>query len=127
MVRRWATAVLALTAVVLSAGTFAYRYTYGSWWQSPQRIPYCGRTYVPGTPDLSLADVRQRVSRTALPGGAADPLVSIGKTPPVVGADMLAAVTPEAQRQQLGTPCAMALYLKTGNDHYMAYGLSGGP
>jgi len=127
MVRRWATAVLALTAVLLIAGTFAYRYTYGSWWQAPQRIPYCGRTYMPGTPDLSLAEIRQAVSQTGLPGGAPGPLVSIGKTPPVVGADMLAAVTPEARRQQLGIPCAMALYLKTGDDQYRAYGLSGGP
>lgn len=127
MVRRWATAVLALAAVLLVAGTGAYRYTYGSWWQSPQRIPYCGRTYMPGASDLSLADIRQRASRTALSGEASDPLISIGKTPPVFGADMLAVVTPEAQRQQLGIPCTMALYLKTGNDQYRAYGLSGGP
>lgn len=127
MVRRWATAALAVTAVVLIGGAFAYRYTYGSWWQAPQRIPYCGRTYMPGTPDLSLAEIRQRASQTGLPGDAPDPLVSIGKTPPIVGQDMLAAVTPEAQRQQLGIPCTMALYLKTSDDRYTAYGLSGGP
>ena len=40
---------------------------------------------------------------------------------------MLAAVAPESQRQKLRVPCAMGIYLKTGDDSYAAYIISGGP
>jgi len=120
-------AVLALVGALLIVTTVAYRFAYGTWWQAPERIPYCNRTYVAGTPDLSLADIRRRESRTALPGDKPYPVMTIGKTPPILGAEMLAAVTPESQRQKLRVPCAMGIYLKTGDDSYAAYGISGGP
>lgn len=118
---------LALVGAVLVVATVAYRLAYGTWWQAPERITYCDRTYMAGPHGLTLAAVRARESHTALPGDEPYPVVTIGKTPPLVGAEMLAAVTPEAQRQKLGVPCAMGIYLKTGDDAYTAYGLSGGP
>jgi hypothetical protein len=54
-------------------------------------------------------------------------LAIIGKAPPIVGAEMLAVVTPEVERHKHQVPCTMALYLKTGEDAYTAYGLTGGP
>ena len=126
MMRRTGLTLAVLVGVLLVVSTSAYRYVYGSWWQTPERIPYCGRTYVAGTAGLTLADVRTRESKTALPGDRPYPLVSIGSAPPVVGGEMLAAVTPESQQRKSGVPCAMGLYLKTG-DRYTAYGITGGP
>lgn len=127
MMRRW---VLVVSASVVALGlgtTVAYRYAYGTWWEAPQRVPFCGRTYLAGTQGLSLADIRRRESQTALPGDKPYPVVGIGRTPPIVGAQMLAALTPEAQRKKLGVPCTMGLYLQTRDGSYTAYGLSGGP
>jgi hypothetical protein len=125
--RRWLRAVLVLVGTLLIVTTAAYRYAYGTWWRAPERIPYCGRTYIAVTPHLSLADIRQRESQTSLPGDQPYAVVPIGKAPPIVGAEMLAAVTPVAQREKLGVPCAMGLYVKTGDDQYTSYGITGGP
>ncbi|AXG12152.1 hypothetical protein [Intrasporangium calvum] len=125
--RRWLRAVLVLVGTLLIVTTAAYRYAYGTWWQAPERIPYCGRTYIAVTPHLSLADIRQRERQTSLPGDQPYAVVPIGKAPPIVGAEMLAAVTPVAQREKLGVPCAMGLYVKTGDDQYTSYGITGGP
>ena len=62
-----------------------------------------------------------------MPGDQPYPVVPIGKVPPVVGAEMLAAVAPQARREELGVPCAMGLYVQTGDDQYTAYGILGGP
>ncbi|GAA6527624.1 hypothetical protein IDVR_34220 [Intrasporangium sp. DVR] len=119
--------MLIFVGTLLMVTTATYRYAYGTWWQAPARIPYCGRTYIPVTAHLSLAEVRQRESQTALPGDQPYAVVPIGKAPPVLGAKMVAAVTPEAQREKLGVPCAMGLYVKTGDDEFTAYGITGGP
>lgn len=92
-----------------------------------RRGSLCGRTYLPASRGLSLVDVRARESRTALPGDRPYPVVAIGKVPPAVGAELLAAVTPEARRQRLGVPCTMTVYLRTSSDMYTAYGIIGGP
>jgi hypothetical protein len=127
MMRRWILVLSSLAGALLIVTTVAYRYAYGTWWQAPERVPYCGRTYLAGTQDLSLADIRQRQSQTALPGDKPYPVVSIGKTPPIVGAEMLAAVTPQAEREKLGLPATMGLYLQTKDGSYTANSLSGGP
>ena len=125
--RKWLRAVLALIGTLVVVATIAYRYAYGTWWQAPERIPYCDRTYIAVAPHLSLGDIRQRESQTSLPGDQPYPVVTIGKAPPIVGAEMLAAVTPQARREQLGVPCTMGLYVQTGDDQYTAYGITGGP
>ena len=127
LVRRTGLLVAGVLAVLLLAGTLAYRYAYGSWWQAPQRIGYCGRTYAVGSSGLTLADVRARERETALPGDHPYPLVSIGRVPPVVGGQLLAALAPVTQRGRFGVPCTMVLYLRTGDDRYTAYAIVGGP
>lgn len=127
MMRRSGLTVAGLLGVLLVASTVGYRAVYGSWWQTPTRISYCGRTYVAAKAGLSLADVRTLESHTALPGDSPYPIVSIGSAPPVVGGQLLAALSPEAQRRKLGVPCTMGLYLKTGGDTYTAFGITGGP
>lgn len=72
-------------------------------------------------------EIEELESRTALPGDAPYPVVTVGKVPPILGQPLLAAVTPEAARRGLGLPCAMAVHLKTGADTYTSYGISGGP
>ena len=125
--RRAVWVLSSLAGALLIVTTVAYRYAYGTWWQAPERIPYCGRTYLAGTRGLSLAEIRQRESQTSLPGDKPYPVVGIGKAPPLFGAQMLAALTPDEQRTRLGVPCTMGLYVKTGDGSYTAYGLSGGP
>jgi hypothetical protein len=125
MKRRLAGMVIALMVVLAAGGTLAYRKAYGTWWQTPERLTYCARTYLRGTPALSHAAIVN--FKEALPGAAPYPVVTVGKVPPLVGQPLLAAVTPKAIRGSAGLPCAMAVYLKTGRDAYTAYGLSGGP
>ena len=121
-----AAAVVALSLVVAAAGTVGYRHAYGTWWQTPQRIGYCDRTYLGGTATISGAELRDRESATALPGDAPYALRVVGKVPPIVGQPLLAVVTPAARRTP-GMPCTMGVYLQNGPDSYLAYGLSGGP
>ncbi len=119
--------LLTVLVLVPAGATLAYREAYGSWWQTPDRLGYCGRTYLRGTADLTRAEVSRNTSATALPGDSPYPLVNVATVPPVVGQPLLAAVTPQAERQRLDLPCAMVVYLKTGSDAYTAFGLSGGP
>lgn len=116
-----------IAGAMLMLTTVAYRSAYGSWWQAPERISYCGRTYLLGTTDLSLADIQERLGQAGLSDDGSNRLAVVGKAPPIIGPPMLAVVTPEEERQKHGVPCTMALYLETGEDEYTAYGLSGGP
>jgi len=123
--------VLMLSLVVVAAclfGLTAYRVTYGTFafWTEPPRIRWCGRDYLPshGTV-LTHAEVEQQ--RAALPGDQPYPMVQVAKLPPVVGAPVLASVTPPATRDRLHVPCAMIVYLQVGPDAYRPYVLSGGP
>ena len=127
MKHRPASIGVALIMIVTAGGTLGYRKAHGTWWQTPQRIDYCERTYLLGTPSLGRAVIEKRESTTALPGDAPYPMVTVGRVPPIVGQPLLAVVTPEAVRRRLDLPCSMGVYLKTGADTYAAYGLSGGP
>ncbi|MHB8187946.1 MAG: hypothetical protein ACYDDU_18135 [Dermatophilaceae bacterium] len=130
MGHRLAGIVVALIIIVAAVGTLGYRKAYGTWWQTPQRIAYCERTYETGNgPAVSRADIEKRESKTALPGDAPYPVVTVGKVPPIVGQPLVAAVTPEAARHKFDppVPCAMGVYLKTGADAYIHYGILGGP
>ena len=105
----------------------AYQQTYGAWWQTPDRVSYCERTYRSSTPGLSLDVIKNRESKTSLTGDPPYPVTTVGKVPPVVGRPLLAPVTPAERRRQLDVPCSMGVYLKTGPDTYTAYTLIGGP
>ena len=127
MLRRTGLVVACVLGVLLVGSSVAYRMAYGSWWRTPTRFPYCGRTYLAGASDLTRAAVKTRELRAALQGDPPHPLVRIGSAPPLVGGQLLAAVTPQAERAKLGVPCAMTVYLKSSGDRYTAYGISGGP
>lgn len=119
--------VVVVLVVVVAGATLAYKQTYGTWWQTPDRVSYCERTYGSATPGLSLDAIENRESKTALPGDTPYPVTTVGKVPPVIGRPLLAAVTPAERRRQLGAPCSTQVYLKTGTDTYTAYTLLGGP
>ena len=97
-------------------GTF---YTAGA----PPRVLYCDRTYYPGNPDRidTLAHVTSILSANGMSG-----LTRIGSTPsglPIV-ASVMSAETKAAFSTRV---CAMEIWVRTGADAYVAYGISGGP
>ena len=55
-------------------------------------------------PAPSRAQIGKSESRTALPGDAPYPVVTVSKVPPIVGQPLLAAGTPEVARRQLEPP-----------------------
>jgi hypothetical protein len=134
--------VVALVMATLTT-VFAYRYAYGTfgWWHGPERISWCGRTYLPGngTP-LTRAAIEQQ-ERDALTAqletmnpamramyvrghpNDSPPLTEVARVPPLVGGMLLASGTGTGR----GTPCAMVVYLEVDPDAYRTYGLSGGP
>jgi len=120
---------VALVVAVIGAASVAYRRAYGTWWQTPQRISFCDRTYVAAESPVLLtrAEVESRagslwaitdVDRTLRVVATVPPL-------PVVGKPVLAVVAPPLARQDKGLPCAMALYLQMGADRYVPFLLSG--
>lgn len=128
MLRRAAWVVAVALALACVSAAFAYRAAYGTfaWWRPPARISWCGRTYLPGNgPTLTRSEVEQR--RASLIGDAPYPVVTVTRVPPLVGRPVLASVTPEARRERLHLPCAMAVYLEIDPDAYRQYELSGGP
>lgn len=125
MRRRLAGMLIVLCVALVAGGALAYRAAYGTWWGTPDRLNYCGRDYVRGTPDQTLAEVEGIWA--ALPGDAPHPLVTVATVPPVVGQPLVVALAPQPEHERHGAPCAMAVYLKTGTDAYTGYVLSGGP
>ena len=125
VMRRRLASVVVLSVLLAAGATLAYRAAYGTWWGTPDHISYCGRTYLRGTAGLTRAEIVG--FGAALPGDAPYPVVTVATVPPVVGQPLVAALTPQAERQRLGVPCTMVVYLKTGTDAYTGYGLSGGP
>jgi hypothetical protein len=126
-----ALAAVALVLGLVGAASIAYRRAYGTWWQTPQRISFCDRTYTSAQSPVLLtrAEVESRagslwaikdVDRTLRVVATVPPL-------PVVGKPVLAVVAPPLAREEKGLPCAMALYLQIGADRYVPFGLSGGP
>jgi len=129
--RKLARSVLALVLVAAAVGTLGYRWAYGTWWQTPQHIAYCGRTYdAANVRALSLAQIEKSENKTSLASGTVpDPIVGVGHVPPVLGRPLLAAAAPKAtlHEGEAGAPCSLAVFLKTGSDAYTSYSLVGGP
>lgn len=122
---RTAVVLVVLVVVASAAGVLGYRKAYGTSLQAPDRIDFCGRQFLRGTPGLTHAEINQW-ELTAL-GGDSPPVETVGQVPPLVGQPLVAVLTPRAKYRGLGGPCTMVVYLKTGADAYTAYGLSGGP
>ena len=97
-------------------GTF---YTAGA----PPRISYCGRTYYPG--DTARADSLAHLTSFLASSGQGG-LTRIGSTPsglPIVANLM----SPETRASFHTDVCTMEVWVQTGPDSYVVYGLSGGP
>lgn len=117
-----ALAVLVVAAIFL-AGWNAATYGVPPWQAVPSQIHWCGRDYV------NTTGVRTTLSQ--IKGMAPGPIRNVGHYLPLnaFGAELYAAVTPDAQRNAVHPPlpCAMGVYLRTASGQYIAYTLSGGP
>lgn len=126
-----ALAAVALVLGVIGAASVAYRRAYGTWWQTPQRISFCERTYTSAQSPVLLtrAEVESRVGSLGVRNDADRTLRVVATVPPlpVVGKPVLAVVVPPLDREEKGLPCTMALYLQISADRYVPFGLSGGP
>jgi hypothetical protein len=126
MVRRLTIGGLVIVAIL----AVTYRAAYDSW-NVPATVGYCDRSYRQADVGLTLDEVHARENETSLLGDSPYPVVEVGHAPPLIGRQILAAPTPESRRdQQLPDrrlPCAMAIYIRTGDDAYTSYELQGGP
>lgn len=87
-------------------------------------LHWCGRDYV--APDGARPGTLAQIQATS-----PYPIEWVGGYPPLpfAGGQLYAAVTPDSKRNSVSPPlpCSMALYLRTGQNQYVAYTLSGGP
>ena len=122
---------MALVLAVVGASGLAYRRAYGTWWQTPNRISYCDRTYAASSVPVALtrAEVESRATNSRPAKDVDRTLRVVATVPPlpVVGKPVLAVVAPALDRETKGLPCTMALYLQTGTDSYLPFRLVGGP
>src|SRR5438552_8598214 len=82
---------------------------------TPPLIRYCDRTYLPAP-----------AAKSGRPTEMLNSTERIGTTPS--GMPVIATVLSPASRAYLHTQvCTMAVWVETGSDEYLAYGLSGGP
>jgi hypothetical protein len=88
---------------------------------APPRVDYCGRRYYPGGNVDSLAQVNAFLALNKLYG-----ITRIDTAPS--GMPIVANVMSPAVRASYHTNvCSMSLWVQTGPDSYLGYGLSGGP
>jgi hypothetical protein len=90
---------------------------------APPRVDFCGRRYYPGNVSQvqTLAQVQAFLAENGLHG-----LRRVGTAPsgmPVV----THLLSPDLQAESHTTVCTMALWVQSGPDAYVGYGLSGGP
>lgn len=86
-------------------------------------IHWCGRDYESGS--------GAKRTRAQIQAMAPGPIHWVGGYPPLpfIGGQLYAAVTPDSKRDAVSPPlpCSMAVYLRTGQNQYKPYVLSGGP
>jgi hypothetical protein len=88
---------------------------------APPRVDYCGRRYYPGNKTETLAQVKAFLAENGLYR-----LTRIDTAPS--GEPIVTNVMPPELRAHYHTSvCAMELWVQTGPDAYVGYGLSGGP
>src|ERR1700686_1091949 len=112
--------------LLLVAGRSLYsRAAFGTWnpMAQPNRISYCDRTYYPG------GHVTRAHIDTVGNGFGVFPFRQVGVT--AAGTPIYAKPLPDSVRYKYPNaaplPCDMTVYLKSGPDDYIAYGISGGP
>jgi len=116
-------ALVMVVSVPLAATAIHNRVTFGAFYTTgpPPRVDWCGRRYYPGTDAESLSSVEAFLAMNKQRG-----LTQIGSTPS--GLRIVANVMPPAVRAAYHTNvCAMEVFVHTGPDRYLPYGLSGGP
>jgi hypothetical protein len=119
--------VVAIAAVLVAAGATAVHnlVVFGTISTSgaPPRVDYCGRRYYPS--DTPVAMSRAQVDAFLAENGEQG-LSRIDTAPS--GLPVLANVmTPEERIAHHTTVCTMGVWVQTGPDSYVPYGLSGGP
>ena len=126
--RAIALVLVGVAAAILVAGASIATYnrvTFGTFYTAgaPPRINYCGRTYYPG--DTSRADSLAHVTSVLAANGQSG-FTRIGSTPS--GLPIVANVMSAETRASFHTDvCTMEVWVQTGADSYVGYGLSGGP
>jgi hypothetical protein len=88
---------------------------------APPRVDYCGRRYYPGSSVDTLAQVNAFLASNKLHG-----ITRIDTAPsgmPIVANVM----SPDLRAHYHTSVCTMSLWVQTGPDSYLGYGLSGGP
>lgn len=119
---------LVLVGLVLEGRSIYSRAVYGTWDPSalPTRIEYCDRSYFPATPmtPVTRADIEE--TGNAL---GSFPIRQVGVT--LAGKPIVAKPLPDSVRRQFPNgpilACTMVVYVKTGADEYVPYGIVGGP
>jgi hypothetical protein len=88
---------------------------------APPRVDYCGRRYYPGSKTETLAQVQAFLAENGLNG-----VTRIDTAPS--GEPIVTNIIPPSVRAHYHTSvCTMELWVQTGPDAYVGYGLSGGP
>ena len=126
--RAFAVVLLAVPVTIFIAGASIAVYNranFGTFFTTgvPPRIEYCDRNYYPGNPDRidTLANVTSFLTANGMSG-----LTRIGSTPS--GLPIVASVMSAETKVSLSTNvCAMEIWVQTGADAYVGYGISGGP
>ncbi len=115
---------ITLILLIVAARSLYSRAAFGTWDPTalPTRISYCDRQYLLGSyVPRSQIDAEGN-------GLGTFPFRQVGTT--ADGKPIFAKPLPDNVRHKYGNPplpCAMSVYLKVGDDDYVAYGLSGGP
>ena len=118
MAARRAGAALAIVLVAAAAVAIWYRGTYHVWpgQAAGSQVHWCGRDYENDQGPGSAETLQQAKAGSSLPLRAA------GSYPPI-GPQQLFAVSMAGQP----AACPTVVFLKTGPDRYLPYGLLGGP
>src|SRR5256885_15383934 len=88
---------------------------------TPPRIHFCDRDYLPARATESRREVDEFLAKNGRHG-----LERIGTTP--AGMPVLSNLLTPAERASFHTPvCTMSIWVESGPDLYLAYGLVGGP
>lgn len=132
MGRRVPRVVLLCVAATVTIAIFAVaptsiqnRMVYGTFsiFGTPPRVDFCGRRYYPGS--AAAPESRARVDFFLAENGQRG-LARVGTTPS--GMPVVANLMSPERRSQLHTSvCTMEVWVQSGPDAYVPYGLSGGP
>jgi hypothetical protein len=119
MAARRAGAVLAVVLVAAAGVTVWYRGTYHVWpgQAAGSRVHWCGRDYENDQGPGSAVTLQQAKADSPLPLRVAD------SYPPLGPRRQLLAVSMAGQP----AACPTVVFLQTGQDSYLPYGLLGGP